>query len=236
MKFSILVFLCFTIQFGFAQTNNFQGKLVYKVSMEGTSDDETFNQAMIEKLRERAGNIDSVMVFIKDKHFRSEVQGNETVHWFQYVPSEQLVYEHLTKNDYIFIYSLSNEQLTTNESNFIITNDSTVSMVNGLACRSYSIETNFGKTTCFYSDSLRSDSPILESKHTTNFLRTYEHHGFIPVKTVITTPFFIIKYELVSIELYDVPMAIFQLPEIGKTHKRMQQMMKGTGVKVRKIK
>ncbi|MFT5834910.1 MAG: hypothetical protein ACI97N_002554, partial [Cognaticolwellia sp.] len=28
----------------------------------------------------------------------------------------------------------------------------------------------------------------------------------------------------------------FQLPEIRKTHKQMQRMMKGTGVKVRKIK
>ncbi|MFT6149670.1 MAG: hypothetical protein ACJAUH_002364 [Saprospiraceae bacterium] len=201
--------LCFTTQFSFAQTDNFQGKLVYKVSMEGTSDDKNFNQAMIEKLKERAGNIDSVTVFIKDKYFRSETQGSEIVHWFQYVPSEQLVYEHLTKNDYIFIYSLDNELLTVNENDFVITNDSTISTINRLVCRSYTIDMNFGKTTYYYSDSLRSNSSILERKHTTNFLRTYEHREFIPVKTVMTTPFFIIKYELVNMELYDVPMTIF---------------------------
>jgi hypothetical protein len=52
MRLFILIMLCFTTQFSFAQTDNFQGKLVYKVSMEGTSDDKNFNQAMIEKLKE----------------------------------------------------------------------------------------------------------------------------------------------------------------------------------------
>jgi hypothetical protein len=236
MRFFILAALCFFVQSSFAQIGDFQGKLVYKLSFEGTSEDEGFNKAMIERTREQIGSIDSVVLYIKDKHFRSELRGTFVIQYFQYVPAEKLIYEHLTKNDFIFIYSPDNEPFPIDQSDFIVTYDSTITTINNLPCRSYSIDSNFGKTTYYYSDSLRANSPILESKYITNFLRTYRKHEFIPVKTRIVTPLLIIEYELINMEYYDVPMTIFQLPEIGKIHKRMQKMMKGTGVKVSRVK
>ena len=227
--------LCFA-QKGFAQTNYFQGKLTYKLSFEMMTEDDAFNKAVVEKTREKIGYIDSVVVFIKDKHFRTELRGQIFTQYFQYVPSEHLVYQYLSTNDYVFIYPGDYEPFPSESDNLKIVYDSTITLINDLPCQSYSIEDRGAKTVFFYSENLRSDSPILKSKYTTNFLRNYNEIDFIPVKTTAITPFFTINYELINMEPYNIPMNVFQLPEVGKTHKKMQRMLKRTPIKVRKIK
>ena len=234
MRFFLFAMFCFFTQTNFDQTDNFQGKLVYQLSMKITSDNESFNQAVIERTKEQI-DVDSVVVYIKDKYWRSALCGKEVVQYFQYIPNENLIYEQLIKNDYIFIYSPNYEPFPIQEDSLEITYDSVITNINGLICRSYSITDQFCKSVYYYSESLRSDSPILESKYTTNFLRTYDERNFIPVKVVTITPLFIIEYELRNIKFYDVPMEVFQLPEMGKTHKKMQKMMRRTEVKVKEI-
>lgn len=226
---------CLLGQISFAQSDNFQGKLVYQLSIDVTFGDESFNRAVIDRTKEQIGNIDSVVIYIKDKYYKSELKGEEVTQYFQYVPTENLIYEFRKGNDYVLIYPSDYEMFPVEESGDSITYDSTITIINGLACQSFTISSDFDKRIYYYSESLHSDSPILESKYITNFLRTYAEHNFIPVKVVTITPFFTIGYELINMEFSDIPMTVFELPELGKTHKKMQRMM-GEKVKVKKIK
>jgi hypothetical protein len=115
-----------------------------------------------------------------------------------------------------------------------ITYDSTITIINGLACKSFTVSSGFDKSIYYYSEALRSETSIF--KNPLNLLNVHGEEGYIFVKTITIAPFFTIEQELINMEFYDVPMTVFELPEIGKTHKKMQKMMKGTEVKVKKIK
>jgi hypothetical protein len=86
MRFFLFIIFCFLTQTNFAQTDNFQGKLVYQLSIEVTAEVNMLNQNIIGQAKEQIDDIDSVLYYIKGSEVRTELIGAEAIHCYQFVP------------------------------------------------------------------------------------------------------------------------------------------------------
>lgn len=213
----------------YAQTNYFQGKLMYKITVENGIEE---GFPWMQSAKEQIGSIDSIVVYIRDDYYRVELHQNEVIQYFQYIPSVNLIYEFRTNFNYVFIYPPDYELFPVLNEGQTITHDSTITRINGFSCKSYTVGSDLEVTTNYYSDSLQSKLPVLSNQYGKT-LQNFENPNLISIKTVNIFPDCVITQELVDIKRYEVPMNTFQLPNIGKKHKKM---MKEMGIEVRKIK
>ena len=125
MRIALIILILGFTKLNYAQPNYFQGKLIYKITLEGGIE-EGFNPAATQRTKDQIGSIDAIVVYMQGDYYRAELYRKDLVQYFQYMPSVSLIYEFRTDVDYVLIYPSDYEPFPILQEGQTITHDSII--------------------------------------------------------------------------------------------------------------